>query len=50
MQDLKVIVTDGKHHPVDSKEIAFRTAGKWAVVDAVQNAKPVILEPIVTME
>ena len=50
MQDLKVIVTDGKHHPVDSKEIAFRTAGKWAFIDAVRNAKPVILEPIVNLE
>ncbi len=50
MQDLKVVVTDGKHHPVDSKEVAFRTAGKYAFVDAVQKARPVILEPIVNME
>jgi len=50
MQDIRVIVYDGKHHPVDSKEVAFRTAGKWAFVDAVQKAKPVILEPIVEME
>jgi elongation factor G len=50
MQDLRVVITDGKHHPVDSKEIAFRTAGKFAVIDAVQKAKPVILEPIVVLE
>ena len=50
MQDLKIIVTDGKHHPVDSKEVAFRTAGKFAFIDAVQKARPVILEPIVVME
>jgi elongation factor G len=45
-----VIVYDGKHHPVDSKEIAFKTAGKYAFIDAVKKAKPVLLEPIVNME
>jgi elongation factor G len=50
MQDVRVIVYDGKHHPVDSKEVAFKTAGKYAFRDAVQKAKPVLLEPIVTME
>ncbi|HUS46918.1 MAG TPA: elongation factor G, partial [Phycisphaerae bacterium] len=50
MQDIRVSVYDGKHHPVDSKEVAFRTAGKWAFVDAIEKAKPVILEPIVNME
>jgi elongation factor G len=50
MQDIKVSVYDGKHHPVDSKEVAFRAAGKGAFVDAVQKAKPVLLEPIVNME
>ena len=50
MQDLKVIVYDGKHHPVDSKEVAFRTAGKYALIDAIKNARPVLLEPIVNME
>jgi elongation factor G len=50
LQDVKVIVYDGKHHPVDSKEVAFRTAGKYAFKDAVLKAKPVLLEPIVNME
>jgi elongation factor G len=50
VQDVRVIVYDGKHHPVDSKEIAFRTAGKYAFKDAFLKAKPVLLEPIVNME
>jgi len=50
MQDIKVSVYDGKHHPVDSKEVAFRAAGKGAFIDALQKAKPVLLEPIVNME
>ncbi|MBN1943949.1 MAG: elongation factor G [Phycisphaerae bacterium] len=50
LQDIKVAITDGKHHPVDSKEVAFRTAGKYAFVDAIQKAKPAILEPIVNLE
>jgi len=50
VQDVRVIVYDGKHHPVDSKEVAFRTAGKYAFKDAVMKAKPVLLEPIVNME
>ncbi len=47
LQDLKVTVYDGKFHPVDSKDIAFATAGRKAFVDAVLKAQPVILEPIV---
>ena len=50
LQDLRVIVYDGKHHPVDSKEVAFKTAGKYALREAVTKAKPVLLEPIVIME
>ncbi|MHC4563253.1 MAG: elongation factor G [Planctomycetota bacterium] len=50
LQDVKVSVYDGKHHPVDSKEVAFKAAGKFAFIDAVQKAKPALLEPIVTME
>ncbi len=47
---VRVKVYDGKHHPVDSKEIAFITAGKRAFVDAVQKAKPALLEPFVDVE
>ena len=50
MQDIAVSVYDGKHHPVDSKEVAFRAAGKGAFVDALEKARPVLLEPIVDME
>ncbi len=50
MQNIKVSVYDGKYHPVDSKEVAFVTAGKRAFIDAVQKAKPVLLEPYVKME
>jgi len=50
MQDVKVSITDGKYHPVDSKEVAFRTAGKGAFIDAVKKAKPTLLEPIVNVE
>lgn len=48
--DLKVTVYDGKHHTVDSKEIAFVTAGRKALVAAVQAARPCVLEPIVDVE
>jgi len=47
MQDLRVTVYDGKHHPVDSKEVAFIAAGKKAFLDAFHKARPVVLEPIV---
>jgi elongation factor G len=50
MQDIKVSIYDGKHHPVDSKEVAFRAAGKGAFIDAVQKARPCLLEPIVNIE
>ena len=50
LQDLRVVVYDGKHHPVDSKEVAFRAAGKFAFLDAIQKARPVLLEPMVNME
>jgi elongation factor G len=48
--DLKVVVYDGKHHAVDSKEVAFVTAAKKALQAAVQAARPCILEPIVDVE
>ncbi len=48
--DLRVTVFDGKHHSVDSKEVAFITAGKKALIAAVREARPVVLEPIVQVE
>jgi len=50
LQDLEVTVYDGKFHPVDSKEIAFVIAGRNALLDAIHNAGPQILEPIVTID
>ena len=47
---VRVAVYDGKHHPVDSKEVAFVTAGKRAFIDAVSKARPVLLEPFVDVE
>ena len=47
--DVKAIVFDGKHHPVDSKDIAFQTAGREVFKIAMQEARPVLLEPIYTM-
>lgn len=50
MQDLKVTVYDGKSHPVDSKEVAFVSAGRKAFLDALANAQPQVLEPIVKVQ
>lgn len=48
--DVRVAVFDGKEHPVDSKEIAFKTAGAQAFKLAVSKANPVITEPIYQLE
>jgi elongation factor G len=50
VHDVRVIVYDGKHHPVDSKEVAFISAGKRAFMDAIAKARPIVLEPIVKVE
>jgi elongation factor G len=50
LQDVRVVVYDGKHHPVDSKEVAFVAAGKKAFLDAIAKAKPQVLEPVVDLE
>jgi elongation factor G len=50
LQDVAVSIYDGKYHPVDSKEVAFRAAGREAFKDGVLKAKPVLLEPIVNIE
>lgn len=44
--DVRVVVMDGKEHAVDSKPIAFEIAGREAFKEAIQAAKPVLLEPI----
>ena len=49
LQDLRVVVLDGKHHSVDSKEVAFVSAGRKAFLDAVAKAGPQVLEPIVEL-
>ncbi len=48
--DVRVVVYDGKHHSVDSKDIAFATAGRKAFVAAIQAARPVVLEPVVRID
>ena len=50
LQDVEVTVYDGKHHSVDSKEIAFVIAGRKALLDAIEHAGPQILEPIAHLE
>ena len=50
LQDIRVTVHDGKTHAVDGKEIAFVTAGCKATLDAVRNAAPILLEPMVNVE
>ena len=50
LQDLKVTVYDGKYHAVDSKEVAFVAAGKKALLDAIEKARPIVLEPIVNIQ
>jgi len=50
LQDVRVTVYDGKYHPVDSKEVAFVAAGKKAFLDAIDKAKPIVLEPIARVE
>ena len=50
MQDVRVVVYDGKHHPVDSKEVAFVAAGRRAFMDAFLKARPIVLEPIARIE
>jgi elongation factor G len=48
--DVKVALVDGKYHPVDSSELAFKMAGSLGVQEALKRAKPVLLEPVMKVE
>jgi elongation factor G len=48
--DFKVSVYDGKHHDVDSSELAFKIAGSMAFKEAMQQCRPILLEPIMNVE
>ena len=48
--DVRVTLVDGSSHEVDSSELAFKIAGSLAFKDAVQKAKPVLLEPVMKVE
>ncbi len=50
LQDLRVTVYDGKYHTVDSKEVAFVSAGRKAFLDAVGKASPIVLEPVAKVQ
>ncbi|TDW87897.1 translation elongation factor 2 (EF-2/EF-G) [Kribbella pratensis] len=50
MVDVKVTLTDGAYHDVDSSELAFKIAGSMAFKDAARRANPVILEPMFAVE
>jgi len=50
MVDVRVTLFDGKEHPVDSSEMAFKLAGSQALKQGALKANPVLLEPIVTMK
>jgi elongation factor G len=50
MSDVKVTLYDGSYHDVDSSEMAFKVAGSLAIKEAVKRAKPVLLEPIMSVE
>lgn len=49
VQDVRVVLTDGKSHAVDSNEVSFVTAGRHATLDALLAAKPIVLEPLVNV-
>jgi elongation factor G len=50
MVDVKVEIYDGSYHDVDSSEMAFKIAGSMAIKDAARKAKPVLLEPVMSVE
>ncbi|HRP96396.1 MAG TPA: elongation factor G [Rhodocyclaceae bacterium] len=46
VQDVRVVLVDGKHHAVDSNEVSFVTAGRHATLEALLGARPIVLEPL----
>ena len=48
--DIRATLTDGKYHDVDSSEMAFKIAGSMVFKEAARKAKPVLLEPIMSVE
>ena len=48
--DIRVTLYDGKHHPVDSSDLAFKIAASMAFKEGMQKANPVLLEPIMNVE
>jgi elongation factor G len=48
--DVKIILTDGSYHEVDSSELAFKIAGSMAFKTACKRAQPVLLEPVMEVE
>jgi len=50
IDDVRIELYDGKHHEVDSSEMAFKIAGSMAFQDAAKKAKPVLLEPVMRVE
>lgn len=46
VQDVRIVLVDGKHHAVDSNEVSFVSAGRQATLDALLTARPIVLEPL----
>jgi elongation factor G len=50
MNNIKFTLLDGKHHEVDSSDLAFQTAARMAFQEAVRKAKPILMEPVMKVE